>query len=53
MRDPQCPSFATGLVYKKGKFSAIEEQQLLNAIQVYKEVGPVTPHARLSLIVVA
>jgi len=26
-----------GLVYKKGKFSAIEEQQLLNAIQLYKE----------------
>ncbi|KAI0284296.1 hypothetical protein BGY98DRAFT_948850 [Russula aff. rugulosa BPL654] len=26
-----------GLVYKKGKFSAIEDQQLSNAIQAYKE----------------
>jgi Myb-like DNA-binding protein REB1 len=31
-----------GLVYKKGKFSAIEEQQLADAIQVYKEVGSAT-----------
>ncbi|KAI0307235.1 hypothetical protein B0F90DRAFT_1686511 [Multifurca ochricompacta] len=30
-----------GLVYKKGKFSAIEEQQLSDAIQAYKEVGQV------------
>ena len=27
-------------MYKKGKFSAIEEQQLADAIQAYKEVGP-------------
>lgn len=29
---------ATGLVYKKGKFSAIEEQQLCNAVERYKNV---------------
>ncbi|KAF8505698.1 hypothetical protein F5888DRAFT_1651153 [Russula emetica] len=28
-----------GLVYKKGKFSAIEEQQLSDAIQAYKELN--------------
>jgi hypothetical protein len=38
------------LVYKKGKFSTIEEQQLSNAIQMYKEVGTVTPQAGISLI---
>lgn len=32
------PLSTTGLVYKKGKFSAIEEQQLSGAIQAYKEV---------------
>ena len=53
MRDPQCSPFTTGLVYKKGKFSAIEEQQLLNAIQMYKEVGPVTPHTIISFIIAA
>lgn len=31
--------FATGLVYKKGKFSAIEEQQIAGAIEKYKEVS--------------
>lgn len=29
---------ATGLVYKKGKFSAIEEQQLRSAVERYKNV---------------
>ena len=29
-----------GLVYKKGKFSAIEEQQLRTAIQAYQKAGP-------------
>ena len=29
---------AEGLVYKKGKFSAIEENALKNAIQQYREV---------------
>ena len=33
------PQLATGLVYKKGKFSAIEEQQLAGAIEAYKEVS--------------
>ncbi|KAH9179777.1 hypothetical protein EDB89DRAFT_1923153 [Lactarius sanguifluus] len=28
-----------GLVYKKGKFSAIEEQQIAGAIEAYKEAG--------------
>ena len=36
----------TGLLYKKGKFSAIEEQQLSDAIQAYKEVGPFIPSNR-------
>jgi hypothetical protein len=38
----QFSSFVTGLVYKKGKFSAIEEHQLSDAIKAYKEVCPVT-----------
>ena len=29
----------TGLVYKKGKFSAIEEQQLKSAIERYQTVS--------------
>jgi hypothetical protein len=37
-------------VYKKGKFSAIEEQQLSDAIQAYKEVRSATSEARLPLI---
>jgi hypothetical protein len=44
------PSIATGLVYKKGKFSAIEEQQLSDAIQTYKEVRSATSKAKLPLI---
>jgi hypothetical protein len=37
---------STGLVYKKGKFSAIEDQQLSNAIQAYKEVRLATSKAK-------
>ncbi len=48
-RDPQCLLFATGLVYKKGKFSAIEEQQLSNAIQAYKEVRLATSKAKVTI----
>jgi hypothetical protein len=38
----QFSPFMTGLVYKKGKFSAIEEHQLSDAIKAYKEVCLVT-----------
>jgi hypothetical protein len=34
-------------VYKKGKFSAIEEQQLTGAIQAYKKVGLAALKARM------
>ena len=37
-------------MYKKGKFSAIEEQQLSDAIQAYKEVSSATSKAKLPLI---
>jgi len=37
-------------MYKKGKFSAIEEQQLNDAIQAYKEVGLAAPKTRTLLI---
>ena len=40
------------MVYKKGKFSAIEEQQLADAIQAYKEVGSATPNVRVLLITI-
>ena len=49
-RDPQYHLSTTGLVYKKGKFSAIEEQQLSDAIQAYKEVRSVPSKAKLPLI---
>jgi hypothetical protein len=32
-----------GLVYKKGKFSAIEEQQLKDAIETYRIVSDTQP----------
>lgn len=38
-RHPERRPFATGLVYKKGKFSAIEAQQIAGAIEAYKEVS--------------
>jgi len=38
--------YRQGLVYKKGKFSAIEVQQLSNAIQAYKEVRSTTSEVK-------
>ncbi|KAI0251329.1 hypothetical protein BJV78DRAFT_1212509 [Lactifluus subvellereus] len=39
-----------GLVYKKGKFSAIEEQQLSNAIKAYKEANQIDDARFLDLV---
>lgn len=39
-----------GLVYKKGKFSAIEEQQLANAIEAYKDANQLDEAGFLDLV---
>ncbi|KAH9999800.1 hypothetical protein BJV77DRAFT_939505 [Russula vinacea] len=39
-----------GLVYKKGKFSAIEEQQLADAIQAYKEENRIDDAGFIDLV---
>jgi hypothetical protein len=51
-RDVQISPFVIGLVYKKGKFSAIEEQQLSDAIKAYKEVSPVSSQVKMPLMAI-
>jgi hypothetical protein len=51
-RDLQFSLFVIGLLYKKGKFSAIEEQQLADAIKAYKEVGLVASEVKILLMAI-
>jgi hypothetical protein len=50
--DVQFSPFVIGLVYKKGKFSAIEEQQLSDAIKAYKEVSTVSSQVKIPLMAI-